>query len=63
MSDTVQEFLSNDQKNMVFENMSDGIITVNAEGNITYLNSACMEILETGEQEILNQSFRNILIR
>lgn len=57
MSGTMQEFLSNDQKNMVFENMSDGIITVNAEGNITYLNSACMEILGTGEQEILNRSF------
>lgn len=57
MSSTVQEFLSGDQKNMVFENMSDGIITVNAEGNITYLNSACMEILETGEQDIVNQSF------
>lgn len=62
MSGTVQEFLSNDQKNMVFENMSDGIITVNAEGNITYLNSACMEILEIGKQEILNQSFSDTFL-
>ena len=62
MSGTVQEFLSNDQKNMIFENMSDGIITINAEGNVTYLNSACKEILEINEQEILNQSFSDTFL-
>lgn len=62
MSDIAQEFLSNEQKNMVFENMSDGIITVDAEGNITYLNSACANILETDEQELLNRSFSEIFL-
>lgn len=58
MSETTQEILSSDQKNTIFANMSDGIITVNADGKITYLNSACAEILETSEQALLGASFQ-----
>lgn len=58
MSETTQEILSSDQKNTIFANMSDGIITVNADGEITYLNSACAEILETSEQTLLGASFQ-----
>lgn len=42
--------------------MSDGIITVNAEGKITYLNAACVEILETGETELLGKSFQETFL-
>lgn len=62
MSDMMQDTLSNDQKNMIFANMSDGIITVNAQGNITYLNAACAEILETEETALLGKSFQEIIL-
>ncbi len=39
-----QLMLTPDQKNMIFENMSDGIMTVDSSGIITYLNSACADI-------------------
>lgn len=62
MSETTQEILSSDQKNTIFANMSDGIITVNADGEITYLNSACAEILETSEQALLGASFQETFL-
>ena len=41
MKPDTQLMLTPDQKNMIFENMSDGVMTVDASGIITYLNSAC----------------------
>lgn len=62
MSETTQEILSSDQKNMIFAGMSDGVITVNTDGDITYLNPACAEILETSEQALLGSSFRETFL-
>ncbi len=62
MSDLIQDTLSNDQKNMIFANMSDGIITVNAQGKVTYLNAACAEILEMDEPALLGKSFRETIL-
>lgn len=62
MSETTQEILSSDQKNMIFAGMSDGVITVNADGKITYLNPACAEILETNEQVLLGSSFQETFL-
>lgn len=44
MATDTQLMLTPDQKNMIFENMSDGVMTVDAEGIITYFNSACANI-------------------
>ena len=41
---TDSAILSQDQKEIVFENMSDGIMMINEEGIITYCNSACEKI-------------------
>ena len=38
---TDSAILSQDQKEIVFENMSDGIMMINEEGIITYCNSKC----------------------
>ena len=46
MSNETQLMLTPDQKNMIFKNMSDGVMTVDADGIITYFNSACANIFE-----------------
>lgn len=62
MTDTVRPSLTGQQKNMIFENMSDGIITVDEQGTITYLNSACAEILHTPKEDLLEHSFEETLL-
>lgn len=44
MTTETQLMLTPDQKNIIFENMSDGVMTVDASGAVTYLNSACADI-------------------
>ncbi len=46
-----QLMLTPDQKNMIFENMSDGVMTIDAFGTVTYLNSACASIFEVENTE------------
>ena len=45
------------QKQTIFENMSDGIITVTADGLINYVNSAATQIFDLSEESLVGQSF------
>lgn len=56
------DIISNEQKNMIFENMSDGIIMVDADGIISYLNSACAAILQSDGEELIGNAFRNTFL-
>ena len=55
---TDSAILSQDQKEIVFENMSDGIMMINEEGIITYCNSACEKIFGYPKESITEHSFR-----
>jgi len=58
MEPETQLMLTPDQKNMIFENMSDGVMTVDASGIITYLNSACVDIFGLGNaNEVIGKTF------
>lgn len=54
--------LSAHQKEKVFENMSDGIMTVNEKGRITYMNSACEKIFDTSLSEMKDKSFEELFL-
>ena len=55
--------ISTEQKNMIFENMSDGVITLDANGTITYCNSACYEILKiSSKEEVIGNSFEKLFM-
>lgn len=63
MTPSRQMPLTPSQKNMIFENMSDGVMTVNSAGIITYLNSACMKIFDiTNINEIMGKAFHEIFM-
>jgi PAS domain S-box-containing protein len=49
--------LSSEQKEQIFENMSDGIMTVNNQGQITYMNSSCEKIFAVSLEELKDKSF------
>lgn len=58
MTTETQLMLTPDQKNMIFENMSDGVMTVDPDGIITYFNSACANIFGiTSPNDIIGMSF------
>lgn len=48
---------TSEQKNMIFENMSDGILMINENSEVTYLNSACARILHVSADEVTGCSF------
>lgn len=51
------------QKDMIFESMSDGIMTVNSAGIITYINSACTKIFKIDNaEEAVGQSFHEYFL-
>ena len=50
------------QKQTIFENMSDGIITVTADGLINYVNSAATQIFDLSEESLVGQSFAETLL-
>lgn len=56
MSPQFPATISADQKNMIFENMSDGVITLDSDGTITYCNSASLEILRISSKKIFLES-------
>lgn len=56
--------LSAPQKDIIFKNMSDGIMTVNEKGEITYVNAALLEIFQIeNEEKIIGKSFVNIFLK
>ena len=56
MSQVNNSVLTSEQKDMIFENMSDGIMTIDKDGNITYYNSACKKIFNI-DTDIIGESF------
>lgn len=63
MTSESQLMLTPDQKNMIFENMSDGVMTVDSSGIITYLNSACADIFGIDNTDkIAGQSFASYFL-
>lgn len=56
MSQVDNSVLTSEQKDMIFENMSDGIMTIDKDGNITYYNSACKKIFNI-DTDIIGESF------
>ena len=62
MTDTSLSILSPHQKEQIFENMSDGIMTVDRDGNITYMNSACEQIFDMTFSTLQNKSFEETFL-
>ncbi|MCH5268833.1 MAG: CPBP family intramembrane metalloprotease [Lachnospiraceae bacterium] len=58
----VNDALTIEQKQTIFENMSDGIITVSSDGTISYVNTAASKILEIPSDSLLEQSFDDTLL-
>ncbi len=55
--------ISATQKAMIFRNMSDGIMTVGENGQITYVNAALLEIFHfEKEEDVLGKSFEKIFL-
>ena len=64
MTSQLPDIISAEQKNMIFENMSDGVITLDSAGRITYCNSACCKILKISAiSDILGQSFPELFLQ
>lgn len=63
MENSTLSFLSSSQKEMVFENMSDGVMTVNEEGCITYMNSACEKIFSLTTADVKDKSFEKYFLQ
>lgn len=54
--------LSSYQSERIFENMSDGIMTIDQNGRITYMNSACERIFNTSLTALENKSFEDAFL-
>ena len=54
--------LSSYQNERIFENMSDGIMTINQNGSITYMNSACEQIFGITLADLENKSFEDVFL-
>lgn len=63
MSNPIEELLTTEQTDLVFENMSDGVMMVNDAGEITYLNSACARIFHVSPEEIIGKSFSELFLQ
>lgn len=58
-----ESIFTSEQQNMIFENMSDGILMINEQGEISYLNSACAHILQVQPEEITGSSFQETFLQ
>ncbi len=50
------------QNERIFENMSDGIMAINQNGQITYMNSACEQIFDTSLANLRQKSFEDAFL-
>lgn len=60
--DKDKETLTITQKEEIFSNMSDGILTVNEQGMITYANKAASEILELDADSLTEHSLEETIL-
>lgn len=55
MSNPIDGLLTKEQTDLIFENMSDGVLMVNEDGIITYMNSACAKLLHVSAPDVIRQ--------
>lgn len=58
-----ETIFTSEQKELIFENMSDGVMLVNTDGEITYMNSACARILHVNQKDMPGTSFSEIFLQ
>ena len=63
MSNPLDGLLTKEQTDLVFDNMSDGVIMVNEDGIITYINSACAKIFHISAETAIQRSFAEIFLQ
>ncbi len=62
LTDT-QTMLTPQQKDIIFDSMSDGVMAVNSAGVITYANRACLNIFEINKaDDIIGKSFHECFL-
>ncbi|MCR4840472.1 MAG: PAS domain S-box protein [Lachnospiraceae bacterium] len=49
--------------NNLFENISDGVILVDSDGRINYVNSAAENIFDVKSEEVVDKGFREVFMR
>lgn len=63
MTNLLKSLLTKEQTDLIFENMSDGVMMVNEEGIITYINSACAHIFHISPEEAIQSSFTELFLQ
>ena len=63
MSNPIEGLLTKEQTDLIFNNMSDGVIMVNEEGIITYMNSASATIFHVNAEEAIQKPFTDIFLQ
>ena len=63
MSNPIEGLLTKEQTDLVFNNMSDGVIMVNETGIITYMNSACATIFHIEAEDAIQKPFADIFLQ
>lgn len=63
MSNPIDGLWTREQTDLVFDNMSDGVIMVNEDGIITYMNSACATIFHISAEETIQKPFEDIFLQ
>ena len=63
MSNPIDGLLTKEQTDLIFENMSDGVLMVNEDGIITYMNSACAKLLHVSAPDVIRSSFTDLFLQ
>ena len=63
MSNPIEGLLTKEQTDLIFNNMSDGVIMVNEEGIITYMNSASAAIFHIDAEDAIQKPFNDIFLQ
>lgn len=63
MSNPIEGLLTKEQTDLIFNNMSDGVIMVNEEGIITYMNSASAAIFHVDAEDAIQKPFNDIFLQ
>jgi PAS domain S-box-containing protein len=63
MNDYDGVIIDTQKANQIFENMSDGVIIIDSDGLISYMNSSCAEILQLDMEGDLGKSFQGLVLK
>ncbi len=58
-----ETIFTSEQKNLIFENMSSGVVLINENEEITYANSAFTKIFQTTSEKLNGSSFREAFLQ